>query len=40
MSLCQHYDLSAGFVFLHTTMRLDDLVEVESLANLDVQCAS
>jgi hypothetical protein len=39
MSLGEHNDLSASFVFLHATMRLDDLVEVESLASLDVQCA-
>src|SRR5258708_37778581 len=39
MSLGQHNDLSPSFVFLHATMRLDDFVEVESLANLDVQWA-
>src|SRR5258708_24567562 len=38
MSLGEHNDLSPSFVFLHATMRLDDFVEVEGLANLDVQC--
>ena len=41
---CQCRDLritlSASFVSLHAAMRLDDLVEVESHANLDVPCAS
>jgi len=40
MSRPQNYDLSASFVFLLAAMRLDDLVGVESHANLDVPCAS
>jgi hypothetical protein len=41
---CQCRDLritlSASFVSLHAVIRLDNLVEVESHANLDVPCAS
>src|SRR5216684_6165744 len=37
--LGQHDDLSARLVLLHAAMRLSDLVEVEGLADLDVQCA-
>jgi hypothetical protein len=40
MSRPKNYDLSASFVSLHAAMRPDDLVEVESHANLDVPCAS
>ena len=37
--LSQHYNLSTRFVLLHAAMRLNDFVEVERFANLDVQCA-
>ncbi len=37
--LGQHDDLSSRLVLLHATMGLNDLVEVESFADLDVQCA-
>jgi hypothetical protein len=37
--LGQHDDLSARVVLLHAAMGLSDLVELEGLADLDVQCA-
>jgi hypothetical protein len=37
--LGQHYDLSARLVPLHAAMRLNDLIQVEGPADLDVQTA-
>ena len=38
-NLGQHHDLSARLVLFHEAMRLGDFVEVEGLADLDVQGA-
>jgi hypothetical protein len=35
----QHNDLAARFVLFHTAMRLNNLVKVEDLADLNLQCA-
>jgi hypothetical protein len=37
---CLRSTIDQPIVFLHTGIRLDDLVEVESRANLDVPCDS
>jgi len=35
LAVRQDHDLAAGFVLLHAAMRLDDLIELEDLADLD-----
>lgn len=38
-TLCQNYNLPACAIFLHATVRFDDLVQLEHPSNLDMQRA-